>query len=410
MNLILLCDNYPISSGEFFIDDEMEIIANKFEKIIVITANYEKSKLNRFIPENMQISTYQNEISLKDKLNVITYIFKPVFIKELNFIFKTIKFKFWFASCKVMTMDLIKALKHKSQILDIFKTHNLDYSNTIFYSYWHSYKALSLCIISKNNKNIKSIARAHRWDIYFEQNKIPYLPFKNYIISNLSKTYFISSDGKKYLQKRLNKNSDSKIDISRLGKINFRDPLTNKSNTNIIICSCSTLISLKRVNLIIDILSILPFQNIRWVHFGDGFLRTELEQYAKTKISHINYQFKGNVNNSEILDFYNQNYIDFFINVSETEGIPVSIMEALSSGIPVIATNVGGTGEIVNNHHGFLIDKNFKLDDVARIIKQYLQNSDENIMKYRQNAYQFWNFNYNAEINYTKFIENVLKL
>ncbi|NCO54621.1 MAG: glycosyltransferase, partial [Bacteroidetes bacterium] len=69
--------------------------------------------------------------------------------------------------------------------------------------------------------------------------------------------------------------------------------------------------------------------------------------------------------------------VDLFINVSESEGIPVSIMEALSAGIPVIATNVGGTNEIVNNDVGFLIDKEFEINTAVNIINNYLNSPIE---------------------------------
>jgi len=49
------------------------------------------------------------------------------------------------------------------------------------------------------------------------------------------------------------------------------------------------------------------------------------------------------------------------MNLSETEGIPVSIMEAQSAGVPILATNLGGTSEIVNNENGFLVEKDFNL-------------------------------------------------
>ena len=39
--LILLCDNYPLSAGEFFIDDEMRVIAPQFEKVIVTHPAYQ---------------------------------------------------------------------------------------------------------------------------------------------------------------------------------------------------------------------------------------------------------------------------------------------------------------------------------------------------------------------------------
>ena len=58
------------------------------------------------------------------------------------------------------------------------------------------------------------------------------------------------------------------------------------------------------------------------------------------------------------------------MNVSESEGIPVSIMEASSFGIPVIATNVGGVGEIVENgYNGLLLNKDFLNRDLSVCLK-----------------------------------------
>ncbi|NJK95527.1 MAG: glycosyltransferase [Bacteroidales bacterium] len=45
-----------------------------------------------------------------------------------------------------------------------------------------------------------------------------------------------------------------------------------------------------------------------------------------------------------------------FLNTSLSEGVPVSVMEALSFGLPVIATDVGGTGELINDEVGMLIN------------------------------------------------------
>lgn len=50
------------------------------------------------------------------------------------------------------------------------------------------------------------------------------------------------------------------------------------------------------------------------------------------------------------------NACDGFVLPSKTEEFPVSILEALSSGLPVVATDVGGVGEVLNGQNGFLID------------------------------------------------------
>ena len=71
----------------------------------------------------------------------------------------------------------------------------------------------------------------------------------------------------------------------------------------------------------------------------------------------ITYEFKGNVDNAEILKYYRENSIDCFALLSEHEGAPVSIMEAESAGIPIVATDVGGVRELVDGN-GFLLSSN----------------------------------------------------
>ena len=110
-----------------------------------------------------------------------------------------------------------------------------------------------------------------------------------------------------------------------------------------------------------------------------------------------------------MLDYYKNNIIDIFINLSASEGIPVSIMEANSFGIPCIATNVGGTGEIVyNNINGFLLDAEFRINDVVNIIENYNNMSYEEIMELRHNARKIWENNYSAENNYKSFIQELI--
>ena len=192
--------------------------------------------------------------------------------------------------------------------------------------------------------------------------------------------------------------------VSRLGKFNSRQPVISGKSGSVLVCSCSNLIPLKRIDRIIEVLSSLNVENLYWVHFGDGPLREELLQYAQKMLPNVQYEFKGIVPNNKILDFYAENYVDLFINLSSSEGIPVSIMEALSAGIPVVATDVGGTAEAVNEENGFLIPAEFENADVAEKINAYLSLSDEEKLSYRRRAYEFWRDNYEAEKNYTNFI------
>ena len=180
-------------------------------------------------------------------------------------------------------------------------------------------------------------------------------------------------------------------------------------SNSVLICSCSNLIPVKQVDKIIDVISQVHIENIRWIHFGDGPLRSQFEQLAREKLPNVQYEFRGIVANDKILDFYADNYVDLFINLSSSEGIPVSIMEALSAGIPVVATDVGGTSEAVNSQNGFLISADFNISDVAQTITDYFMLEPTMQIQFRQNAYNYWKDNFNAVKNYNDFIRLIEK-
>ncbi len=80
-------------------------------------------------------------------------------------------------------------------------------------------------------------------------------------------------------------------------------------------------------------------------------------------------------------------------------------MEAQSAGIPVLATAVGGTPEIVNNENGILVDKDENDEIIAQKIKVYFDLPEVEKQQKRKQSYQNWNVNYNAEKNYITFLK-----
>ncbi len=408
--LILLCDNYPLSAREFFIDDEMRVIAPKFDTVLIYTASADSGEnLNRFVPTNAEVVPFSRQKLESGKLKSIFRIFKPMFVAELFFALRNLSVKYWLSAVKIMYVEIHRATNLKKDLLGLCKAKNLNPSDCVFYSYWHDYKALALAMLRKDDQSIKCVARAHGWDNFADRHTPPYLPYKSFIISNLSQTYSISDAGKFYFEQYLNRKLDDKVTVSRLGKFNGRQPNMDRPSDSVLICSCSNLIPVKRVDKIIEVISLLQTKNIRWVHFGDGPLRAELEAMAANKLQNVEFEFRGIVANDRILDFYAENHVDLFINLSASEGIPVSIMEALSAGIPALATNVGGTAEAINSKNGVLIPADFDCRNVAQIIDNYLNSpiSEQNV--YRQNAYDFWKENYDAAKNYAVFLQHIEK-
>lgn len=408
--LVLLTSAYPLYDGEFFLDDEVNILASKFEKIFTLCFHNNQKKAVRTSPKNVISIPISHQNSGWDKIWILRFFLKKAFWSELLNIGAQFKTKPSLLHLKIILSSYSKAtfiLKNLNSFVD---TVDIDTQDILFYSYWHDEMALALSLYKQKNKGLVCIARAHGWDVDYKRHHPAYLPFKQFIIKTLDKTYTISQSGKTTFDNLLNTINNPKTEVSRLGKLNNRAPIINKRNTGFVLCSCSNIIPLKRIHLIIDIIKELHFEEIRWVHFGEGPLKTELYNYAKEHIPNVNFEFRGMVSNSLILDYYAQNYVDLFINLSETEGIPVSIMEAQSAGIPVLATDVGGVSEIVDMENGFLIKKHFQIKHVATIITNFVNSSFEEQIDKRNLSYENWHKNYNAEKNYNGFYNSIITL
>jgi glycosyltransferase involved in cell wall biosynthesis len=108
--------------------------------------------------------------------------------------------------------------------------------------------------------------------------------------------------------------------------------------------------------LLIDLFQRILLSNnkVKLVLLGDGPLRKEIFNYSNSKGLNKNVFFLGfreDVNN--ILQI-----ADLLVFTSNWEGIPLAVLEALSAGIPVVSTNVGGMSEIIEHgKNGYLTDK-----------------------------------------------------
>jgi len=287
------------------------------------------------------------------------------------------------------------------------KDNSIESQQCTIYSYWNDFMSASIACLKQKYPEIKGYTRSHRWDLYCEENPLNYLPLRPYIYKNLDAVFLISIHGKDYLEKLIPKFS-SKYLYSPLGTKNTVPLEIYSKQTPIVMLSCSLIKPVKNLKVIIDALSLISDFHIHWIHFGTGPDEELIKEYANTMLhskSNITYAFKGFVLNDRILEYYSQNHIDFLINCSKNEGVPVSMMEAMSYGIPIIGTNVGGVNEIIDNaHNGYLMSSNPFPDEVARTISIFCELSNDETIEMRKNAYQTWFTKYNADTNYKKFI------
>ncbi len=92
--------------------------------------------------------------------------------------------------------------------------------------------------------------------------------------------------------------------------------------------------------------------DLHFIFVGEGCEKVQYEEQVQKRGIALHFHFLGRVS----LIYEALNLMDIFVLPSEWEGFPVSILEAMAWGIPVIATNVGGVPEIVEHEKtGFLI-------------------------------------------------------
>ena len=106
---------------------------------------------------------------------------------------------------------------------------------------------------------------------------------------------------------------------------------------------------------------------------GDGPSRAQLEKLSIELGISDQVQFLGNLTEDQIAKELQA--ADLFLLSSFVEGIPVSAMEAMAVGVPVIATNVAGTSELIEDgRSGLLVrpaDPQALADAVVRMINDY---------------------------------------
>lgn len=114
------------------------------------------------------------------------------------------------------------------------------------------------------------------------------------------------------------------------------------------------LVKVKDLNLFIDVAAVVLREesNVRFRILGDGPLKQRLTERVRELGLLDKVVFEGYREDAQA--FYDE--IDIYLNTSIHEGLPLSILEAMAKGRPVVAPMVGGIPEIIiNGQDGFLI-------------------------------------------------------
>lgn len=398
--LFLFTAEFPYGiSSETFLETEILYLAKEFKEVRIIPLS--KKETIRTVPQNVVVNDCVIGCNLNKKERLVSLL------KRLIYVVRLFWSEIWDKGLIKTAVNTVSLLRYISYQLPISDQLILDFrkipqnSKCILYSYWLCEYPLAIIIANYKTLNAPIIARAHRYDLY-DENWPSGIPFRNWKIKYIDKLFLISKHGFDYIKNKTPEKYHNKYNISYLGVKEGKPTFVSGENKRKVIVSCSRVVDFKQVNQIPDLLKKLDSE-VLWIHFGDGKDFAKVKKKAELLPSNIKVELRGNVSNTAIYDFYCNNHVDLFISTSSSEGLPVSMMEAQSYGIPIVSYPVGGVTEIVvENETGLLLQNNYSIEQNAAILLTALDYSFD-----RKRIVQYFSDHFCSENNYRTFVSTI---
>lgn len=395
--LFLFTAEFPYGiSSETFLETEILFLAKGYNAVHIVPLS--KKETSRPLPTNVVVEDWVINCNTDKKKRSASLLKAPLLVARLFWseiwdkgLFKT------FSNTNTLLKYISYQLPISKQLIVHLKKIPAN-TDCLLYSYWLCEFPLPIILANQKTLNAPFIARAHRYDLY-DENWSPGIPFRKWKIKHLDKLFLISKHGFDYIKTKTPEKYHNKYTISYLGVGEGKPTFASVENKRKVIVSCSRIVDFKQVYQIPDLLQKLDSE-VLWIHFGDGEDYAKVKKKAELLPSNIKVELRGNVSNTAIYDFYCANHVDLFLSTSSSEGLPVSMMEAQSFGIPIVSYPVGGVTEIVvENETGLLLQNNYSLEQNAAILKTALEYSFD-----RKRIVQYFSKHFCSENNYQSFV------
>lgn len=385
------------------LDAFLSIAQNKFERIDV------------YFPKSYIDSQYKVGTNVKfHKPNLFTYVkaggvafcqmFSSFARNDYIIAKKTGKFDVGFLKNYFRTLVVSNALffSSKEQI-----KKNL--SDICVFSTWYDANAIAAAMVKYKYPQVQTMSYAHSYEVDFRKNRYTAVTGDCYKEKYLDKILFISENVmKEYIE--LNREFlkyTSKYETIHFGSSKKYEGIAKASDDGVFrLLSCSGISPVKRLELIVGALQLYNGQMvIEWTHLGSGNDEDKIRELiiGLGERANVRVCLKGRLTNDEVHQYYSKKNIDMFINVSASEGLPVSIMEAMSYGVPALATDVGGNSEIVTNETGYLVKADISSKELAEFFEKLTLNVNQ-VTEKKENAYRMWENQYQVNKNVERLV------
>ena len=159
------------------------------------------------------------------------------------------------------------------------------------------------------------------------------------------------------------------VDITDIKRTNV-----HKADINLLIIS--RLVIQKNINIVIEAMELLDNKNVKLSIIGEGGEFNKLKGVIHELNLQNRVQLLGKIDNNKISQFLLT--ADIFIQASDYEGLPHSVLEAINNEVPILSTEVGGCKDLLNDgERGFIIPIPPDKKIIAENITYIIDNKDE---------------------------------
>ncbi len=386
-NLVFFTERYPLPSTTegSFIEPELSVLNENFDRVIIVPTQKE------------------NDFYHVSLVNVLLHPFAMVDATKSSF-----EVDYSWVLWKNHVKERISFERFKIWIVDFIKKNDLDVNETLFYSFWLTQTAEFLGLMALKNRGMKCVARAHRFDIF----DMPPTTLRAKGLSFLKAIYPCSRDGARYLKGQYPSFAE-KISVQYLGvkkQYEGMNPARADNESSITFFSCHNLIARKRgllcLQSLVELANRFKHLSFKWILVGDGSEYAAIKERAKTVPFNLRIEMLGALSNSEVQKIYVNHHIDFSVLLSESEGLPVVVLESLAYGVPVITCDVGGTREAVaSGRNGILLEKSVLPEDFVEIVTPVLERLDRSEL--RKNAFATYVNLFDAKVCRKTFVSEL---
>lgn len=235
----------------------------------------------------------------------------------------------------------------------------------------HSSKAGTVGRIAAKSMHIPSVFTAHGWS--FTEGVSPkkqqlYRLIEKFLAKQTDAIIAVSNyDANLAQEARINPKYGLHVVHNGIEKRTRSSTIRNKN-----IVMVARFQAPKRQDLLLQAFALLEDKEVTLTFIGDGPTKKEVEKLAETLGVKEQVIFKGD--QQDVKGYLEEASI--FVLMSNFEGLPISIIEAMAAGLPIIASNVGGVQELIlTNENGFLVDND--TSELQRYLTQLL--ADESL-------------------------------